>query len=87
MVKVTNYIFIKLFRAHTKFTVDHYNELLRVYIANNRGLKVDSFIQQMAPLKPNIITYELILRALGEVWQFIVYLLYWKISLNLKNNK
>ncbi|KAM3967869.1 leucine-rich PPR motif-containing protein, mitochondrial [Aphomia sociella] len=53
-------------KPHTKFQVEHYNELLRVYIANNRTLTVSSFISQMAPIKPNGTTYELILRALGE---------------------
>ncbi|XP_052757762.1 leucine-rich PPR motif-containing protein, mitochondrial-like [Galleria mellonella] len=53
-------------KPHTKFEVDHYNELLRVYIANNRTLTASSFISQMTPVKPNITTYELILRALGE---------------------
>ncbi|KAG6447060.1 hypothetical protein O3G_MSEX004728 [Manduca sexta] len=53
-------------KPHTKFEVEHYNELLRVYIANNRMLNVSSLISQMAPVKPNITTYELILKALGE---------------------
>ncbi|XP_059051022.1 leucine-rich PPR motif-containing protein, mitochondrial-like [Achroia grisella] len=53
-------------KPHTKFYVEHYNELLRVYIANNRTLTASSFISQMAPSKPNITTYELIIRALGE---------------------
>ncbi|KPJ16487.1 Leucine-rich PPR motif-containing protein, mitochondrial [Papilio machaon] len=54
-------------KPHTEFGVEHYNELLRVYIANNRTLNVSSFIQQMGKVKPNTLTYELILEALGEV--------------------
>ncbi|XP_028159068.1 leucine-rich PPR motif-containing protein, mitochondrial-like isoform X1 [Ostrinia furnacalis] len=53
-------------KPHTEFEVEHYNELLKVYIANNRTLTVSTFIQQMAPAKPNVTTYELILRALAE---------------------
>ncbi|CAG4977600.1 unnamed protein product [Parnassius apollo] len=53
-------------KPHTEFEVEHYNELLRVYIANNRTLTVNSFIHQMGKVKPNILTYELILKALGE---------------------
>ncbi|CAK1602353.1 unnamed protein product [Parnassius mnemosyne] len=53
-------------KPHTDFEVEHYNELLRVYIANNRTLTVSSFIHQMGKVKPNILTYELILKALGE---------------------
>ncbi|KAJ0182327.1 hypothetical protein K1T71_001696 [Dendrolimus kikuchii] len=53
-------------KSHTKLEVEHYNELLRVYIANSRTLTVSSFISQMRPSKPNITTYELILKALGE---------------------
>ncbi|XP_072940263.1 leucine-rich PPR motif-containing protein, mitochondrial-like isoform X2 [Epargyreus clarus] len=54
-------------RPHTEFELDHYNELLKVYIANNRSLTVSTFIQQMGAVKPNATTFELILRALGEV--------------------
>ncbi|XP_026738894.1 leucine-rich PPR motif-containing protein, mitochondrial-like [Trichoplusia ni] len=53
-------------KPHTNFEVEHYNELLKVYIANNRTITVSNFISQMAPVKPTITTYELILRALGE---------------------
>ncbi|KAJ8736098.1 hypothetical protein PYW08_006754 [Mythimna loreyi] len=53
-------------KPHTKFEVEHYNELLKVYIANNRTITVSNFISQMAPVKPTMTTYELILRALGE---------------------
>ncbi|KAL0850878.1 hypothetical protein ABMA28_006787 [Loxostege sticticalis] len=53
-------------KPHTEFEVEHYNELLRVYIANNRTLTVSSFMQQMAPVKPNLTTYEMILKALAE---------------------
>lgn len=56
-------------RPHTKFQVDHYNELIKVYIANNRTLTARTFINEMNPVKPNITTYELILQALGEVIQ------------------
>ncbi|XP_039757887.1 leucine-rich PPR motif-containing protein, mitochondrial-like [Pararge aegeria] len=52
--------------THTKFDVDHYNELLRVYIANGRTLKANVFLTQMGAVKPNLTTYELILRVLGE---------------------
>ncbi|XP_048489346.1 leucine-rich PPR motif-containing protein, mitochondrial [Plutella xylostella] len=55
-----------ILRSHTKFDIDHYNELLRVYIANNRTLNAASFITKMSPVKPNSKTYELLLRALGE---------------------
>ncbi|XP_060804000.1 leucine-rich PPR motif-containing protein, mitochondrial [Amyelois transitella] len=55
-----------ILKTHTKFEVAHYNELLRVYIANKRTLTASSFISQMHPVAPNITTYELILRALGE---------------------
>ncbi|XP_053615995.1 leucine-rich PPR motif-containing protein, mitochondrial-like [Plodia interpunctella] len=55
-----------ILKAHTTFQVEHYNELLRVYIANKRTLTASSFISQMHPVAPNITTYELILRALGE---------------------
>lgn len=61
------FIYLSFSRPHTKFTVEHYNELLRVYIANGRTLTAASFIQQMAPCKPNTTTYELLMRALGEV--------------------
>ncbi|CAH0727544.1 unnamed protein product, partial [Brenthis ino] len=53
-------------KPHTTFDVDHYNELLRVYIANNRTVTVSSFINEMGAVKPNLTTYELILRTLGE---------------------
>ncbi|XP_004930031.2 leucine-rich PPR motif-containing protein, mitochondrial isoform X1 [Bombyx mori] len=53
-------------KPHTKFQVDHYNELLQAYIANNRTIVVTTFINKMLPVKPNITTYELIIRALGE---------------------
>ncbi|XP_063616303.1 leucine-rich PPR motif-containing protein, mitochondrial [Cydia splendana] len=53
-------------KPHTKFTVEHYNELLRVYIANGKSVKASTFINSMAPVIPNNTTYELILRALGE---------------------
>ncbi|KAH9628360.1 hypothetical protein HF086_015890 [Spodoptera exigua] len=53
-------------QSHTKFEVEHYNELLKVYIANNRTITVSNFINQMTPAKPTMTTYELILRALGE---------------------
>lgn len=53
-------------KPHTQFGVEHYNELLKVYIANNRTITVSNFISQMAPAKPTTTTYELILRALGE---------------------
>lgn len=64
MISVTIFF---LCRPHTTFDVDHYNELLRVYIANNRTVTVSSFINQMGAVKPNLTTYELILRTLGEV--------------------
>ncbi|CAB3256339.1 unnamed protein product [Arctia plantaginis] len=51
---------------HTKFEIEHYNELLKVYIANNRTLTASSFLTKMAPILPTDTTYELILRALGE---------------------
>nr|XP_026486597.1 leucine-rich PPR motif-containing protein, mitochondrial-like [Vanessa tameamea] len=53
-------------KPHTKFDVEHYNELLRAYIANNRTLTVSTFVAQMGSVKPNLTTYELILRTLGE---------------------
>ncbi|KAJ8735797.1 hypothetical protein PYW07_007417 [Mythimna separata] len=53
-------------KPHTKFQVEHFNELLKVYIANNRTITVSNFISQMAPSRPTMQTYELILRALGE---------------------
>ncbi|XP_075976120.1 leucine-rich PPR motif-containing protein, mitochondrial-like [Anticarsia gemmatalis] len=53
-------------KPHTQFDIDHYNELLKVYIANNRTMTVSLFLEKMAPIKPNMTTYELILRALGE---------------------
>ncbi|XP_045768937.1 leucine-rich PPR motif-containing protein, mitochondrial [Maniola jurtina] len=53
-------------RPHTTFDVDHYNELLRVYIANGRTLKANVFLTQMGSVKPTLTTYELILRVLGE---------------------
>ncbi|XP_045459667.1 leucine-rich PPR motif-containing protein, mitochondrial-like [Melitaea cinxia] len=53
-------------KPHTKFDVDYYNELLRTYIANNRTINVTSFLSQMGSVKPNLTTYELILRTLGE---------------------
>ncbi|XP_041975636.1 leucine-rich PPR motif-containing protein, mitochondrial [Aricia agestis] len=53
-------------RSHTELTVDHYNELLKVYIDNGKWLTVSSFVQEMSPIIPNITTYELMLRALGE---------------------
>lgn len=56
----------KTLKPHTKFTTDHYNELLRVYIANNRTLNVSSFIQQMSPMKPTMVTFELLVEALAE---------------------
>lgn len=60
-------MFYFIHRPHTKFTTEHYNELLQVYMANKRTLNVNNFIQQMAPMKPNITTYELILQVLAEV--------------------
>ncbi|CAH0405199.1 unnamed protein product [Chilo suppressalis] len=57
---------LKAIKPHTEFKVEHYNELLRVYIANNRNVVASAFITQMAPVKPNTTTYELILRALAE---------------------
>ncbi|XP_032528915.2 leucine-rich PPR motif-containing protein, mitochondrial-like [Danaus plexippus] len=53
-------------KPHTTFDVEHYNELLRVYIANNKKLVVSKFIGEMGAVKPNLTTFELILRTLGE---------------------
>ncbi|XP_052737382.1 leucine-rich PPR motif-containing protein, mitochondrial [Bicyclus anynana] len=53
-------------RTHTEFDVDHYNELLKVYIANGRTIKANVYLTQMGPVKPNLTTYELVLRVLGE---------------------
>ncbi|XP_022130285.2 leucine-rich PPR motif-containing protein, mitochondrial [Pieris rapae] len=53
-------------KCHTKFDVDHYNELLRVYVANKRTVIPNNFIDQMLPVKPNNTTYELLLKALSE---------------------
>ncbi|XP_049882196.1 leucine-rich PPR motif-containing protein, mitochondrial-like [Pectinophora gossypiella] len=53
-------------KPHTKFEVAHYNELLKIYIANRRSVVAASFIQKMSPIKPNMTTYELLLRAIGE---------------------
>ncbi|XP_038207718.1 leucine-rich PPR motif-containing protein, mitochondrial [Zerene cesonia] len=52
--------------SHAKFDVDHYNELLKVYIANNRTIIASSFINEMSPVKPNHTTFELLLKALSE---------------------
>ncbi|CAG4954237.1 unnamed protein product [Colias eurytheme] len=53
--------------SHARFEVDHYNELLRVYIANNRTIVASTFINEMNPVKPNDTTFELLLKALSEV--------------------
>ncbi|CAH4031371.1 unnamed protein product [Pieris brassicae] len=53
-------------KCHTKFDIDHYNELLRVYVANMRTVIPNNFIDQMLPVKPNNTTYELMLKALSE---------------------
>ncbi|KAL4716909.1 hypothetical protein ACJJTC_012720 [Scirpophaga incertulas] len=54
-------------KLHTTFKVDHYNELLKVYTANRKHIQVSTFIQNMEPVKPNIATYEQILKCLAEV--------------------
>lgn len=66
--------FLLSYRSHTKFEVEHYNELLRVYIANKRPLVARKFFSQMDPVKPNVTTYELVLRALGEVCTIFLWL-------------
>lgn len=67
-IELCIYFFIlNLHRPHTTFDVEHYNELLRVYIANNKKLVVSKFIGEMGAVKPNLTTFELILRTLGEV--------------------
>ncbi|CAG9796380.1 unnamed protein product [Diatraea saccharalis] len=53
-------------KLHTEFDVEHYNELLRVYITNSKNIVASSFISQMSPVKPNMTTYELILKSLAE---------------------
>ena len=65
--KFLNFHFLHFFRPHTTFEVEHYNELLRAYIANNRTVTASSFLNQMGDVKPNLSTFELILRTLGEV--------------------
>ncbi|KAI5645009.1 leucine-rich PPR motif-containing protein, mitochondrial [Phthorimaea operculella] len=53
-------------KQHTTLEVEHYNELLRVYIANKKTVLPSVFIQNMLPCKPEMTTYELLLRCLSE---------------------
>ncbi|KAJ2948053.1 hypothetical protein O0L34_g9850 [Tuta absoluta] len=53
-------------KQHTTFEVEHYNELLRVYLANKKTVLPGVFIQNMLPCKPEMTTYELLLKVLGE---------------------
>lgn len=59
--------FAQFHRKHADFTVEHYNELLRVYLANNKSIIARSFISKMGDVQPDSTTYDLLLKVLGEV--------------------